>query len=86
MAETVSLDKKGSLVLPKKLRKEAHISLGIELVVRVKGIGSVELSDPRILAAKAQEIGAAKLAGWNEPDHEATAYLLGAMKRKNETD
>ena len=86
MSEMVALDKKGRLVLPKKIREEAHISLGTELVVRVSGVGSVELSDPAILTAKAQEIGGKRLAGWNEADHEATAYLLGAMKRKNEAD
>ncbi len=85
MNETVSIDEKGRLVLPKKIREEAHIGFNTKLVVRASGVGRVELSDPKILTTKAQEIGGKKLAGWSEEEHEATDYLLGFMKAKNET-
>jgi bifunctional DNA-binding transcriptional regulator/antitoxin component of YhaV-PrlF toxin-antitoxin module len=85
MSETVSIDEKGRLVLPKKIRQEARIGTKTKLVVRASGVGRVELSDPRVLTAQAQDIGAKKLSGWKEEDHEATAYLLGSMKSKNET-
>ncbi len=84
MSETVSIDEKGRLVLPKKVRQEAHISTRSKLVVRASGVGRVELSDPKVLTAQAQVIGAKKLSGWKEEDHEATSYLLGSMKTKNE--
>ncbi len=82
MSETVSVDKKGRLVLPKRIRAEAQIHVERKLVARAVGIGRVELLDPEILSTKAQEIGARKLAGWTEEEHEATKYLTKSMKRR----
>ena len=82
MSETVSLDKKGRLVLPKRVRVEAHIDVDRKLVARATGIGRVELFDPEILSTKAQEIGRKKLAGWKEEYHEATDYVRMSMKRR----
>lgn len=84
MSETVSVDEKGRLVLPKKVRQKAHINTKTKLVARVDGVGRVELSDPRVLIAQARKVAADKLVGWKEEDHEATSYLLGSMKAKNE--
>ncbi len=72
---TVTVDKKGRLVLPKKVREEAHISVNSRLVARAKGEGRIELFDPDLLMMRAQEVGSRKLAGWNEKDHEATKTL-----------
>jgi bifunctional DNA-binding transcriptional regulator/antitoxin component of YhaV-PrlF toxin-antitoxin module len=74
VSQTVSVDKKGRLVLPKKIRAEAHINVERKLVARAAGIGRVELFDPVVLDAKAQEIGKKKLLGWREEDHDATGY------------
>ncbi len=82
MSVTVSVDKKGRLVLPKRVRAEAHINVDRKLVVRATGIGRVELFDPDILSAKAQEIGEKKLAGWKEEEHEATNYLHAATNKR----
>ena len=82
MTETVSIDGKGRLVLPKKVREEARIGVNAKLVARASGVGTVELSDPKVLVARAREIGARKLAGWKEEEHEATAYLLRSVKAK----
>ncbi|MBI2649431.1 MAG: hypothetical protein HYU03_08260 [Thaumarchaeota archaeon] len=82
MSETVSVDKKGRLVLPKRVRTEAQIDVDRKLVARATGIGRVELFDPEILSTKAQEIGRKKLAGWKEEDHEATDYVHMPMKRR----
>lgn len=82
MSEIVSVDEKGRLVLPKKVRAEAHIDVQSKLVARVAGIGRVELFDPEVLASEAQEIGAKKLAGWKEADHEVTRYILESMKER----
>ncbi len=82
MGETVSVDKKGRLVLPKRVRSEAQIDVESKLVARAAGIGRVELFNPEILSTKAQEIGARKLAGWMEGEHEAAKYLSKSMKRR----
>ncbi len=80
MSETVSVDEKGRLVLPKKVREKAHIGVNVKLVAKASGVGRVELSDPSLLIAQAQEIGAKKLAGWKEEDHQATSYLLRSLR------
>src|SRR5712691_10859283 len=49
ISETVSIDEKGRLVLPKKIRQEARISTKSKLVVRAGCVGRIELSDPRVL-------------------------------------
>lgn len=82
MSEIVSVDEKGRLVLPKKIRAEAHIGVQTKLLARAAGIGRVELFDPGILMSKAQEIGSKKLAGWKEEEHEVTRYLLESMKER----
>ena len=82
MSETVTLDEKGRLVLPKKIREQAGITANKTLVVRASGIGLVELSDPDLLASKAREIGSKKLKGWKEEDHEASSYLTRMMASK----
>lgn len=85
MSETVMIDKKGRLVLPKKVREEARIKANTRLVAKALGPGSVELYDPEVVLARAREIGAKKLAGWKEEDHEASAYLLKLVREENET-
>lgn len=82
MSETVSVDEKGRLVLPKKIREEAGIALKSELLVRASGTGRIELSDPKVLTEQAQSIGRKKLSGWSEEEHEATSYLLRLTKKK----
>lgn len=80
MSEIVSIDKKGRLVLPKRVRAEAHIDVERKLVARATGVGRVELFDPDVLVAKAQDIGRKKLAGWKEEDHETTEHIIKSMK------
>jgi bifunctional DNA-binding transcriptional regulator/antitoxin component of YhaV-PrlF toxin-antitoxin module len=82
MSEAVSIDKKGRLVLPKRVRVEAHIDVDRQLIARAIGVGRVELLDPEVLSAKAQDIGRKKLAGWKEENHEATEHLYKSMKEK----
>lgn len=86
MGETVSVDGKGRLVLPKGVREKARIGVNVKLIARARGVGKVELSDPMVVIEKAQEIGARKLARWKEEEHKATSYVLNTMKEKrNET-
>lgn len=75
VSATVTLDKKGRLVLPKKVRVGARINVNSRLVVRVRGVGEVELFDPDLMMRRAQKIGVKKLAGWREEDHEAAELL-----------
>lgn len=82
MSEIVSINEKGWLVLPKKVREEARVGVKAKLVARASGVGRVELYDPKVLVAQAREIGAEKLAGWKEEEHEAAAYLLRSTKAK----
>lgn len=82
MGEAVSIDKKGRLVLPKRVRVEAHIDVGRRLVASATGVGRVELLDPEVLSLKAQEIGRNKLAGWSEEKHEATEHLFRSPKKR----
>jgi bifunctional DNA-binding transcriptional regulator/antitoxin component of YhaV-PrlF toxin-antitoxin module len=82
MSEPVSIDRKGRLVLPKRVRAEAHIDVATHLVAKVIGVGRVELLDPEVLSAMAQEIGGRKLVGWREDKHEATQHLYELAKEK----
>lgn len=81
LSETVEIDGKGRLVLPKKIREEAGIVPKSKVLVRISGLGRVELSNPGLLTEEARRIGRKKLSGWREEEHEATSYLLGTMKR-----
>jgi AbrB family looped-hinge helix DNA binding protein len=83
MSGTVTIDEKGRLVLPKKVREAAGIGPGTELVAKASGRGRVELSDPEVERAKAMEIGAKKLQAWHEADHEATRYLMKSVGGKD---
>jgi AbrB family looped-hinge helix DNA binding protein len=85
MDAKVAIDKKGRLVLPKKVREEARICLNARLVVRAIDEGRIELFDPELLLKKAQEIGARKLAGWREEEHEA-ARLIAALMEKHRNE
>lgn len=84
VSDTVTLDEKGRLVLPKKVREAAQIGPSTKLVARAKGVGAVELCDLGLLVARAQEIGARRLAGWREEDHETDALVFELAKRKHE--
>ncbi len=83
MAETVKLDKKGRLVVPKKIREETRIRIDTTLIARAKGEGQIELIDPSILLKKARAIGGKKLAGWREDVHEATKLLAKLAKERH---
>ena len=80
MSQTISIDEKGRIVLPKKVREKAGISVNAKLVAKASGVGRVELIDPKMLTLRAQEIGARKLGGWKEEEHRATTYLVKSMR------
>ena len=80
VSETISVDEKGRLVLPKKVREKARIGVNVKLIAKASGLGRVELLDPQVLIGQAQEIGTKKLGRWREEDHRATTYLLKSMR------
>jgi DNA-binding transcriptional regulator/RsmH inhibitor MraZ len=81
VSATVTLDRKGRLLLPTRIRDAARLRVNARLVVRASGEGRVELLDPALLLRQAQEIGAQKRAGWKEDDHETTARLHELVER-----
>jgi len=86
VGETVTVDDKGRLVLPKRVREEARIKANTLLMVNIVEEGRVELIDPDVLMRKARIVATAKLKGWKEDDHEATRLITEmAAKRKDET-
>jgi AbrB family looped-hinge helix DNA binding protein len=80
MSATVTMDKKGRLVLPKEVRDKAGVKAGSRLVVEAKGEGRIELLDADLLMRRAQELGSKKLEGWDEEGHEAATLLEQTLK------
>lgn len=54
VSETVTLDRKGRLVLPKGIREAAHLRVNATLVIGATGEGHIELLDPALLLRKGQ--------------------------------
>ncbi len=71
LSETTTIDKKGRLLIPKRIRDVAGISLPVNAVIRVREHGQIELIAVDLSMKKAREIARKKLAGWREEDHEA---------------
>ena len=84
VSASVTVDEKGRLVLPKKVREKARIRANSKLVAEAKGEGQIELFDPDLLMRRAQNVGSRKLSGWREKDHEATELLI--MMKKEQKD
>jgi len=69
MTETITIDEKGRMVLPKRVREKAGIKLGSRLIVDVRGPGVVEIRDAAILIERVHRVAAKKLTGWREEEH-----------------
>lgn len=83
MSESVTIDNKGRVLLPKKLRKAAGLALPGQAVATVVGEGRIELVavDPEM--KRARQIARMKLAGWREEEHEAEKLALHLAKKEN---
>ena len=81
MSKSVSMDKKGRIVIPKDIRDAAKIKVPAKLLAIAKDKGKIELIivDARMNTAKA--IAKRKFAGWKEEDHEADSLALKLLKR-----
>jgi len=82
MAESVTIDKKGRLVLPKGIRTRAEIKARSKLIVDVKAPGVIELRDVEAVLKQAQQTATKKLAGWRKEDHDIDKYLLEMVAGK----
>lgn len=83
LSETATIDKKGRLLIPKRVRDIAKISPPIQAVVTVRGLGRIELIAVDAGMKKGREIARKKLAGWREEDHEADK-IASQLVRKEE--
>ena len=81
MSKSVSMDKKGRIVIPKDIRDAAKIKVPAKLLAIAKDKGKIELIivDAKMNTAKA--IAKRKFAGWKEEDHEADSLALKLLKR-----
>lgn len=75
VSETVTVDNKGRMVLPKSVREKAGIKLHARLLAEVKGPGVVELRDSTVLIRKVREVATKKLTGWKEEEHREDKLL-----------
>ena len=80
MPHSVTIDKKGRLVLPKESRRKAGISENSRLVVEVKGPGIIQLRDYDALLQEVQKVAAKKLKGWKEEEHKEEKLLARMSK------
>lgn len=76
MTESVTIDEKWRLVLPKEVRRRAGIKPKSKLLVEVKGPGIIELRDSEVLFRRVQQIAARKLTGWREDEHREEKLLF----------
>jgi len=76
MSQSISMDEKGRIVLPKDLRTAARVQAPALFVATVKGEGRIELVAVDAEMSRAKEIARRKLAGWREEDHEAEKLAM----------
>ena len=76
MSDSISMDEKGRIVLPKNLRMAAGVQAPSLLVATVKGEGRIELVAVDAEMSRARHIAKRKLSGWREEDHEASKLAV----------
>lgn len=76
MSESVTIDEKGRLVIPRDARRRAGLKAGSRLLVDVRGPGIIELRDYETLSRAVKKIAAEKLSGWREEAHKEDKLLL----------
>ncbi len=83
LSQSVAMDRKGRLLIPKKLRDAAAITPPATVLARVAGPGRIELVEVDPQMRRAREIGRKKLAGWREEEHEAESLGLRLVSPEN---
>jgi AbrB family looped-hinge helix DNA binding protein len=81
MATVVTIDQKGRMVIPKRLREKANIQVPEKLVMVPKEEGCIEIVQVEEDLKRAKRIAAQKLRGWREEAHHGEHLLLREMVR-----
>ena len=82
-AESVTIDEKGRLVLPKDARLRAGIKPRSKLLVEVTGPGVIELRDYDTLLKAVQKVAVRKLAGWKEKEHKEDKLFFKLLEESD---
>lgn len=80
MAQTVTIDERGRIVLPNDARRKAGIKPKAKLLVEVRGAGIIELKDYDLLTREVNKIATKKLTGWKEEEHKEEKTLMRLSK------
>jgi len=86
MAESVTIDEKGRLVIPKDARRRAGIKPRSRLLVKVRGPGIIELRDYETLSQAVQKVAVKKLTGWREAEHREEKLLFKLSKEAEDAN
>ncbi len=77
MAKVVNLDKKGRIIIPKKIRERAKIRAPAKLLVLTKAPGHIEVVMVSEDLETSAKIASRKLKGWKEEEHKGEELLMG---------
>ena len=80
MAQSVTLDEKGRIILPREARRKAGIKPRSKLLVEVRGAGIIQLRDFNTLSTKVLKVAEKKLTGWREDEHMEEKLLVRLSK------
>lgn len=83
MSESIAVDKKGRLLIPRRMREAVAIDPPTKLLALARGSGRIELIavDPQMKTSR--EIARKKLSGWREEKHEADRLALELASQEN---
>jgi bifunctional DNA-binding transcriptional regulator/antitoxin component of YhaV-PrlF toxin-antitoxin module len=82
MAQSVTLDERGRVLLPSDARRKAGIKPKAKLLVEVRGAGVIELKDYDALSRQVRKVAAKKLSGWREEEHREDKLLMRLSRTK----
>ncbi|MGI0080324.1 MAG: AbrB/MazE/SpoVT family DNA-binding domain-containing protein [Nitrososphaerales archaeon] len=86
MAQSVTIDEKGRIVIPKEARERAGIKSRTKLSIEVRGPGIIQLRDYEIMTRAVQNVAMKKLKGWKEEDHKEDKLLFKLSKGIEEAE
>lgn len=77
MAKVVNLDKKGRMIIPRKIMEKAKIKAPAKLLVLTKTPGHIEIVSVSEDLETSTKIASRKLKGWKEEEHRGEELLKG---------
>ncbi len=83
LSESTTVDRKGRLLIPRRIREAAGIKLPTRVLAIVRGVGRLDLVvvDPDL--KRAREVARKKLSGWSEEEHEPEKLALKLVSQEN---